>query len=275
MISIDEQKCVSCGLCISDCPLRCIGYNNRNSVSIDYNLCIGCGHCYAVCPKEAVSMPVSNQPFNYKNRLEEVIVTRRSTRRYTDMPVEKDDLSRIISLGAFYPSATNQKKVCVMVIKNKKVLRTVRALIEKQLLKGFSLLNNTFIAGIFKLLLKDSFKKINKYNQIFSPILKLGNEDIILFDAPCLVVVHTNKKVILGDEDCHYAAYNMMVEAHNLGLGTCFVGFARRVLNTSAGKKLLGIPKDHTIYTCFTLGYPVCEYRRQVIQAPLNVEYLE
>ena len=43
-------------------------------------------------------------------------------------------------------------------------------------------------------------------------------------------------------ENCSLAAENMMLVAHSLGLGTCWIGFAQGYLNTREGKELLGLP---------------------------------
>lgn len=46
---IDEEKCVSCGMCIRYCPEKAIAYNKNLNAQIDYKKCIGCGQCVASC----------------------------------------------------------------------------------------------------------------------------------------------------------------------------------------------------------------------------------
>ncbi len=46
---IDEDKCVSCGMCIRNCPEKAIAYNKDLNAQIDYKKCIGCGQCVASC----------------------------------------------------------------------------------------------------------------------------------------------------------------------------------------------------------------------------------
>ena len=46
---INEEKCVSCGMCIKGCSQSAISYNSRKKAEIDYDLCTGCGQCVAVC----------------------------------------------------------------------------------------------------------------------------------------------------------------------------------------------------------------------------------
>ncbi len=51
----DKEKCVSCNLCLNNCPYSAISKENDTYLS-NVNLCIGCGICSAVCPKSAWKM---------------------------------------------------------------------------------------------------------------------------------------------------------------------------------------------------------------------------
>ena len=46
---IEQDKCVSCGMCIKNCPENAISYNKDKKAVIDYEKCIGCGQCVASC----------------------------------------------------------------------------------------------------------------------------------------------------------------------------------------------------------------------------------
>lgn len=50
---IDNEKCISCGACISACPMGCIKFGDDGKAEIDETICISCGTCAAVCPVEA------------------------------------------------------------------------------------------------------------------------------------------------------------------------------------------------------------------------------
>jgi 2-oxoglutarate ferredoxin oxidoreductase subunit delta len=51
---IDQERCMSCGLCIEACPEQAISMNDI--VEIDSGKCTGCGSCIKVCPNEAISL---------------------------------------------------------------------------------------------------------------------------------------------------------------------------------------------------------------------------
>lgn len=46
---IDENTCISCGACESECPVGAISQGDAAFV-IDENACISCGACAGVCP---------------------------------------------------------------------------------------------------------------------------------------------------------------------------------------------------------------------------------
>jgi len=50
----DPQKCISCGLCVKECPGSAISIN---PLKIDPDKCIGCGSCIGICPVQSFSVP--------------------------------------------------------------------------------------------------------------------------------------------------------------------------------------------------------------------------
>lgn len=55
-VEINRARCKECGLCIHNCPKKCISKSDELNdagyypVQIDDEACIGCGICYTVCP---------------------------------------------------------------------------------------------------------------------------------------------------------------------------------------------------------------------------------
>ncbi len=55
VITIDEEKCSACRMCISVCPADAISINKEKNVAeVNVGLCKGCGACAAVCPTKAI-----------------------------------------------------------------------------------------------------------------------------------------------------------------------------------------------------------------------------
>ncbi len=52
-ISIDD--CISCGLCVRNCPTRCLSVNKKAGTwTINRFDCIACGYCTIKCPKKCL-----------------------------------------------------------------------------------------------------------------------------------------------------------------------------------------------------------------------------
>ncbi len=57
-------------------------------------------------------------------------------------------------------------------------------------------------------------------------------------------------------ENCTLAAQNLMLAACAEGLGSCWIGFARRWLATAAGKAVLGVPTAYPPVAPIIVGHP-------------------
>lgn len=55
-ISVDSEKCSSCGTCEKFCPTNAITVPEGETAIIDLDACVGCGACANVCPENAVDL---------------------------------------------------------------------------------------------------------------------------------------------------------------------------------------------------------------------------
>lgn len=53
---MDKAKCVSCGMCLTYCPVNAIVGHEDNTYEITYEYCKGCGICAQECPRKAIDM---------------------------------------------------------------------------------------------------------------------------------------------------------------------------------------------------------------------------
>jgi iron only hydrogenase large subunit-like protein len=53
VIHIDEDKCINCYACITDCPVKYCMDASGEKILINHDMCIGCGNCIAVCTHKA------------------------------------------------------------------------------------------------------------------------------------------------------------------------------------------------------------------------------
>ena len=142
------------------------------------------------------------------------ISQRSSVRAYKTTDVEEDKLKRVLEAARLSPSASNRQEWKFVVIRN-----------------------------------KDTRKKLAKaaFGQSF------------IEEAPVVIVAcGTESKAMLGcgqpthTVDVSIACAYMILQAHELGLGTCWIGAFRE----DETKKILSIPEHVRVVAMTPLGYP-------------------
>ena len=58
---IEQNNCVSCGMCIKNCAHNALSFNENKKAFINYNLCVGCGQCVALCMFNAAQVDWNEQ----------------------------------------------------------------------------------------------------------------------------------------------------------------------------------------------------------------------
>ena len=122
-MTVDKTKCVSCGACVAECPVQIVSYDAKRLPMVEQEaqaLCIQCGHCVAVCPKAALSLaasPLEQSPLlpaGWQLSLQQVeafFKGRRSIRTFTDKPVDRSVLEKLIDIARYAPSGINRQPV--------------------------------------------------------------------------------------------------------------------------------------------------------------------
>jgi len=57
VIEIDYERCISCGACVSPCPVQAIKQDTKWDVKLDEGKCIRCLICINACPVKAIRSP--------------------------------------------------------------------------------------------------------------------------------------------------------------------------------------------------------------------------
>jgi len=163
---------------------------------------------------------------------------RRSTREYTKQTLDEQTILRLIRAATLAPSAVNQQPWTFTVVQNQDVLDRVSRDAKAHMLATMSAdLAGGARAEHFRSLLSD-------------PAFH------IFYHAPALILISGNAPGSWITEDCALAAENLMLTAHALGLGTCWIGFAQNYLNTLAGKQHLGLPESWVPVAPLIVGFP-------------------
>jgi len=296
IVAIDYGKCIDCLKCIKVCPSKLYIETKRDNDKITakfanpYDLCIRCGHCIAICPTEAIKYSDADQPFDigkekkldnivsYENLLK-VVRMRRSMRVYKKEAIPREKIEAILEAMRYAPSASNRQNWRYTVITDKKEINKLSKETSSFFRVARKLLPLRFLVVPFlgaserrrvldpstKIQLDSSLESMNK------------GEDIIFFDAPCVIILYARKYTKnLAANDAGVALTHGMLAAQALGLGTCWIGFAQRKLNGSRKlKKRYNIPKGFDVLGVITVGQPAMEYRRAPPRRKLKVHWIE
>ena len=137
MISFQVQQdlCISCGLCVRDCPHGIISLEQDYPKVSNEEKCLRCGHCLAVCPQGAISV-LGRHPSGSSllqgslptpTRLETLIKGRRSVRHYKDKDVDPGLIKELLDISSHAPTGTNAQKLLLTVLDTRESLQAFRA----------------------------------------------------------------------------------------------------------------------------------------------------
>ena len=165
--------------------------------------------------------------------LKEAIYTRRSTRDFTDEPVDEKTLRQLVDAAVQAPSAVNQQPWSFCVVRDRTLLVRISDEAKAHMLK-------TSPAGL---------------SRHFQEVLSDPKFDVF-YHAPALVVISSTTESPWAVENCSLAAENLMLTARAAGLGTCWIGFAQGWLGTPEGKSALKLSSTTVPVAPIIVGHP-------------------
>jgi nitroreductase len=165
--------------------------------------------------------------------LTDAIYGRRATRAYTAAPVPKEVLERLVDAAIQAPSAVNEQPWDFTIIQN------------TQLLDRISTAAKAHMTGTVPSV---SFPE-HLHESLESPDFH------VFYHAPVLITISARMGA-WAVENATLAAENLMLAAHAQGLGSCWIGFAQRWLETAEGKRALGVPDNFVPVAPIIIGHP-------------------
>lgn len=147
------------------------------------------------------------------------ILTRRSTKKYKPEMVPKEIIDEILKAGTYAASGSGKQSPIIIAVTNKEI--------------------------------RDKLSKIN------AEIMGVNSDPF--YGAPVVLVVLADKNIATHVYDGSLVIGNMMLAAHDNGIGSCWVHRARETFEREEGKEILkslGISGEYEGIGNCILGYP-------------------
>jgi nitroreductase/Pyruvate/2-oxoacid:ferredoxin oxidoreductase delta subunit len=285
---IDQERCTQCGLCAAVCPSEALALRD-GKVQVEVGVftgCIGCGQCMLVCPGGHVHV-VGRRLQNVDvvplpppaarataDQLDTLLLARRSVRTFTDSPVGRDALERILAMTATAPVGIPPSEVGIVVFDDREKVRRLHA----DMVASFRRMRHFLHPAL--LWLTRPFRSRAEQAQLrdfVRPLMDLivsradAGEDALFYDAPAALLFHRGPAS--EPADVHIAATYAMLAAQSLGLGSCMIGSTVGLNHDPRLKAKLGIPRENEVGLGLILGHPAVAFHRGIRRPLASVKY--
>ncbi|MFZ5595911.1 MAG: nitroreductase family protein [Bacillota bacterium] len=197
------------------------------------------------------------------NEVERLILRRRSVRLYQKKQVPGELIKRILEAGRFAPSAGNCQPWKFVVVRDRKIIDGLTEDVVGKCRLFKSLID--YRSGRLRFLKKITAKLLTKlmpndlHPMPFSFISLIADGKLGLYHgAPTIILIFKDVRGVSNpDLDCGIAGQNMVLAAHSLGLGTCWVSFTKLAFKSSKWYKYFNISFPYKFASSLCIGYPV------------------
>lgn len=151
----------------------------------------------------------------------ENLLTRRSIRQYKQDPIPEEVLNKILEAGTYAPTGMNKQAPIIIAVTNREM--------------------------------RDRLSQMNA--------AVMGTNTDPFYGAPVVLVVLANKDVRTAVYDGSLVMGNLMLAAHELGVGSCWIHRAKEMFESEEGKAILkdlGIEGNYEGIGNCILGYADC-----------------
>lgn len=179
--------------------------------------------------------------------IRDCIRTRRSVRAYKEQTISTETIAELIKSGTMAATGSNQQPWGFVSIGDKQEIEDWSEKTKKHLLENLDQI--PFLAQYKSWLENPKFSVFNH--------------------APNLLVIYGNTDSHFYINDCTLAAANIMLDAHGMGIGTCWIGFAEFMLNTKEFKEKYNVPENYQLVCPLSMGYEKIELTPPERKEPL------
>lgn len=170
----------------------------------------------------------------------EAILTRRSTRRFSEEAVDKALIEKVIEAGRYAPSGSNSQSTHFIVFTDPAQLEEIAGIVQDAF-AAMELEEDMYIS------MKASISAAKKGGYVFH------------YKTPVLIVTANKKGYGNAMADSACALENMMIAANALDLGSCWINQLHWLDDSEAVRSFMmdcGLQEEETITGALALGYP-------------------
>ncbi len=266
LLQVDKDKCLRCGACVDCCPACILTLGEDGPECIVEHGCMACGHCVAICPVGALEnkhaplaeqRPVT-QALPDPATAYEFMRMRRSVRNFKAAVPTEAELTRLLDICRYAPTAGNSQGMYYLVIREQRQIRAIADAVADWM-------EAEVAAG-------------TENKRYFSAVLEVyrgRGRDIIARNAPALVFALTRRLNITGVSNAEQCWAYAELFAPTLGLGTTIAGFIQTcgIAGYQPLLDLLQVPAKHKLVGALMVGYPKYKFRRMPERQHLKVEF--
>ena len=285
--TIDKDKCTSCMACEAICTNSRVIEKGADGYPefVRDMACIYCGHCFAVCPEQAISFgfaggspdekTAEGRPIDYPKgmpdaeTMEDFLFSVRSDRLYSDKPVEKEKIEKVVEAMMRASSAGNEQNKRYYVFTDGAKLAEIEKMQKEYYHKLLQKFNSPLAIKMTAYSISKNakskdipFKQLYKQNvELLSSGSLLDNSDVSYLKGAKVLILMTyedksgmHKAFYKGD--VRIAGTYGMLMAKALGLGSCWMG----LLEIAMGKdkkiaEFMKIGSGEKVGGALILGY--------------------
>lgn len=166
----------------------------------------------------------------------EAIMTRRSVRKFAEPQIPDAVLEKILKAGTYAPSALALQPWAFVVVQDQKFLKRVSDYCKPIMI---SLMKNAHDG------MSDAFRQL-----LESPGYS------IYYNAPTVIMVIGKTSSRFREIDCSLCCQNMMLAAHSLGIGSCWIGSTEVAYDNREIMAGFRIPEGYSPVGTIVFGYP-------------------
>ncbi len=219
------------------------------------------------------------------NAVEQVMLQRRSIRKYKRKQVPAHLIRRMLEAGRYAPSQGNCQPWKFVVVRDADMIQQMEEFcvgVCKKFSRRFDYAN--YPRGSMQhFLTRATSKLLNRFSpNMLHPVpmtaisLIAQGRFAVFHQAPTVILLLMDKRGIGSPEiDIGICGQNIVLAAQSLGLGTCWIGFSKFLNQSREWCARLGVEPPYELSEAITVGYPIGEPTRLIARDTHEIAWFE